>query len=83
MRHEFRSTPPMRRTRAATAFTAIAAGALAVGALAIGALAIGSLVIGRMAIGKLRLRHVVIDDLTVRRLRVLDKGPQDNQPTSL
>jgi hypothetical protein len=83
MRQEFRSIPPMRRARASIAFPAIAMGALAVGALAIGALAIGSLVIGRMAIGKLRLRHVVIDDLTVCRLRVLDKEPQDIQSRSL
>ena len=76
MKHEFRSTPPMRRARGANAFPAIAAGALAIGALAIGALAIGSLVIGRLAVGRLRLKHVVIDDLTVRRLRVLDKEPR-------
>jgi hypothetical protein len=79
MRHEFRSTPPIRRGRAALALPAIATGALAVGALAIGALAIGSLVIGRMAVGRLRLKHVVIDDLTVRRLRVLDKEPWDDR----
>lgn len=76
MRREFRSTPPMRRAPGAAAFPAIAAGALALGALAIGALAIGSLVIGRMAVGRLRLKHVVIDDLTVRRLRVLGKEPR-------
>jgi len=67
----------MRRARGAIALPAIAASALALGALALGALAIGSLVIGRMAVSKLRLRHVVIDDLTVRRLRVLDREPQD------
>ena len=83
MRRESISTPPLRRARAAIAFPAIATGALAVGALAIGALAIGSLVIGRMAVHRLRLRYVVIDDLTVRRLRVLDKEPQDIRPTSL
>jgi len=73
----------MRRAPAAIALPAIAAGALALGALAIGALAIGRLVIGRMAVGKLRLRHVVIDDLTVCRLRVLDREPQDIQPIAL
>jgi hypothetical protein len=82
MRHEFRSTPPLRRARGAIALPAVAAGALALGALAIGALAIGSLVIGRMAVNRLRLRHVVIDDLTVRRLRVLDKEPRGH-PTDI
>jgi ornithine cyclodeaminase/alanine dehydrogenase-like protein (mu-crystallin family) len=69
----------MRRARGAIAWPTAAAGALALGALAIGAVAIGTLVIGRLAVGKLRLRHVVIDDLTVRRLRVLDREPQDIQ----
>ena len=82
MRHESHSTPPMRRARGANALPAIAVGALALGALAIGALAIGTLVIGRMAVGRLRLKHVVIDDLTVRRLRVLDKEPQGH-PTDV
>ena len=39
MRHEFRSTSPMRRARGTLSFAAVAAGALAIGALAIGALA--------------------------------------------
>jgi hypothetical protein len=83
VRHEFRSNPPIRRARGAIALPAVTAGAVALGALAIGAIAIGSLVIGRMAVGKLRLRHVVIDDLTVRRLRVLEREPQDIQPIAL
>jgi len=83
MRHELRPIPPMRRARGAIAWPAAAAGALALGALAIGAVAIGTLVIGRLAVGKLRLRHVVIDDLTVRLLRILDREPHDIQPMAL
>ena len=83
MRHEFRSTPPMRHARGTVSFSAVAAGALAIGALAIGVLAIGSLVIGRMVVGRLRLKQVIIDDLTVRRLRVLDRNREDIRPTVL
>lgn len=49
-----------------------ALGALAVGAFAIGALAIGRLVVGLMAIGKAKFKSVEIDELTVRRLQVLE-----------
>jgi hypothetical protein len=53
---------------------AVASGALALGALAVGALAIGALAIGRLEIRQARLRKVEIDDLIVRRFRVVD-GP--------
>lgn len=53
---------------------AAASGALALGALAVGALAIGALAIGRLEIRQARLRKVEIDDLIVRRFRVVD-GP--------
>jgi hypothetical protein len=53
---------------------ALAAGALALGALAVGALAIGALAVGRLDIREARLRKVEIDDLIVRRFRVVD-GP--------
>ncbi|MGH7490065.1 MAG: hypothetical protein ACREMY_31330, partial [bacterium] len=59
---------------------ALAVGALAFGALAVGALAIGSLAVGRIIIGKARFREVEIDDLTVRRLRVLDVGSTPRSP---
>ncbi len=54
----------------------VAVGALAVGAVAFGAVAFGALAVGRLAIGRLALRsgharRLVIDDLTVVRLRVL------------
>ncbi len=52
---------------------AVAAGAAAIGALAVGALAIGALAIGRLEIRKARLREVEIDDLTVRRFRVVEE----------
>jgi hypothetical protein len=53
---------------------AIAVGALAFGAIAIGALAIARLAIGELTVKKARFRSVEIDDLTVRRLRVIDDG---------
>jgi hypothetical protein len=56
----------------AISYIALATGALAIGAIAVGAIAIGRMVIGRLAIQKVRLRTVEIDNLTVRRLRVLE-----------
>jgi hypothetical protein len=53
---------------------ALAAGALAAGALAIGVLAIARLAIGKLAVRDARFRSVTIDELTVRRLRVLEDG---------
>jgi hypothetical protein len=57
----------------------LAMGALAIGALAFGALAIGVLAIGRLRIlradaDQLHLGTVEIDDLTVKRLHVIEKG---------
>ena len=70
MRDTDRSGGPL----SARALPAIAVGALAFGAIAIGALAIARLAIRDMAVKKARFRSVEIDDLTVRRLRVLDDG---------
>jgi hypothetical protein len=63
----------------------LAGGALAIGAFALGAFAIGALAIGRLAIGratarKVHLGTVEIDDLTVRRLRVIETVQEDNKP---
>jgi hypothetical protein len=59
---------------AATAFAlgAASAGAIAIGALAIGRIAIGRLAMGRLAMGSGRVRRLEIDELVVRRLRVVD-----------
>jgi hypothetical protein len=54
---------------------AIVVGALAFGALAIGAVAIARIAVWRMAVGKLHLKSAEIDELTVRRLRVLEAVP--------
>lgn len=54
------------------ALTAAALAATALGAMAIGALAIGALAIGRLAVGSARFRRLEIDDLVVRRLRILE-----------
>ena len=62
----------------------VAMGALALGALAVGALAIGALAIGRLGIlradaDRLHLGTVEIDDLTVKRLRVIETVSGDEQ----
>ena len=57
----------------ALAVGAAAFGALAVGAVAIGALAIGRLAVGRVTVKQARFRALDVDELTVRRLRVLER----------
>jgi hypothetical protein len=71
----------------ATSAPAMSVGALAVGSFAIGALAVGALAIGALAIGRLSVRRataqkvhlgeVEIDDLIVRRLRVVETSRKD------
>ena len=61
----------------------VAMGALALGALAVGALAIGALAIGRLRIlradaDRLHLGTVEIDDLTVKRLRVIETAGEED-----
>lgn len=56
---------------------ALAAGALAIGALAVGALAIGALAIGRLEIRQARFRKLEIDDLTVRKLRIIEENAEE------
>jgi len=51
---------------------ALAIGAAAFGAIAVGALAIGRIAIGRMIIKKARFGALEVDDLTVRKLRVIE-----------
>ena len=65
---------PAKRRLPLSAWIATAAGAAAVGALAVGAVSIGALAVGRLAIGRARIKRLEIDDLTVRRLHVLDDG---------
>lgn len=56
---------------------AVALGAAAVGAVAIGALAIGRLAIGRITVRKAQFGSLEVDELTVRRLRVIEpQGPK-------
>lgn len=73
-----RGRQEVRKRRAAigsAGIGAVAIGALAVGALAIGAIAIGRLAVGRLALGSGRIARLEIDDLTVRRLSILE-APQ-------
>jgi hypothetical protein len=64
-----------RRSPAARTSTllALALGAAAVGAVAIGALAIGRLAVGRLAIRRARFGALEVDDLVVRKLRVIER----------
>ena len=55
------------------AIGAQAIGALAIGAIAFGALAIGALAIGSLAVGRTRIRRIEVDDLVVRRLRIIEE----------
>ena len=63
-----RSHPP--RT---TSLLGVALAAAAVGAIAIGALAIGRLAIGRVAVKQARFGSLEVDDLMVRKLRVIER----------
>jgi hypothetical protein len=56
----------------AASLLAIALGAAAFGAIAIGAVAIGRLAVGRLVIKRARFGALEVDELTVRRLRVLE-----------
>jgi hypothetical protein len=64
----------VRRAEAVPAVSMItlALGAAAFGAIAVGAIAIGALAIGRVEVKKARFRTLEVDELTVRRLRVLE-----------
>jgi hypothetical protein len=60
----------------AASLLALALGAAAFGAVAIGALAIGRLALGRLTIKKARFNALEVDELTVRKLRVLEHTHQ-------
>ena len=66
----------------AVSILATAAGALALGAAAIGAVAIGRMVIGEIVAKKVRLRSLEVDELTVKRLRVLEDGRDEEASSS-
>lgn len=50
-----------------------AIGSIVIGAAALGALAIGALSIGRLFVGRARIRRLEIDELVVRRIRVIEQ----------
>ena len=62
---------------------AVPLAAVAIGALAVGALAIARLAIGRLTVKKARFAKVEIDDLTVRRLRVIEDASPSTGRRSL
>jgi hypothetical protein len=55
----------------------LAIGAAAVGAVAVGAFAIGRMAIGRLAIGRARFGALEVDELTVRKFRILEQQNAD------
>jgi hypothetical protein len=59
------------RAGAPVSLLAVAVGAVAFGAFAIGALAIGRLAVGRVTIKRARFNVLEVDELTVRKLRVV------------
>ncbi|MGA2637837.1 hypothetical protein [Methylocella sp.] len=75
----------LRQSRAAPASSllALALGAAALGAIAIGAVAIGRLAVGRLVIKKARFGALEVDELTVRRLRVVEREDQKGAPSRL
>ena len=58
---------------------ALALGAAAVGAVAIGAVAIGRLAVGGLVIKKARFGALEVDELTVRKLRVVEQDGRGNR----
>jgi hypothetical protein len=82
MKEITRSDAPAALSYIATATGWVAIGAIAVGAIAVGTIAIGSMAIGRLAIKKVRLKTVEIDNLTVRRLHVLESITPAPQPAA-
>ncbi len=60
------------RAAPATSLLALALGAAAFGAVAIGALAVGRSVVGRLVIKKARFGTLEVDELTVRKLRIVE-----------
>lgn len=84
-------TPERSRPHAvpALAIGAQALGALALGTVALGAVAVAALAISRLAVGKARVRHLHIDELVVRRVRIVeqlslpDDAPSDTATETL
>jgi len=73
-----RDVTDQSRGSPAVSLLGLALGAAAIGAIAIGAIAIGRLAVGHLAIKKARFGALEVDELTVRRLRVLEH----DQPNS-
>jgi hypothetical protein len=72
-----RSHPSPGASLVAVALGAAAIGAVAIGALAIGRLAISRLTISRLMVRKAQFGSLEVDELTVRRLRVIEpQGPK-------
>ena len=60
-------------TTAPTALLGVALGAAAFGVLAVGAVAIGRIAVGRLAIKNAHFAALEVDELTVGKLRILER----------
>lgn len=69
MRRQLSYAPSRRHARAVLFASSIA---VATGAMAIGAVAIAALAIGRLAVKRAKFDSIEIDELTIRRIRIID-----------
>ena len=67
-----REATKQSKSISAASLLALALGAAAFGAVAIGAMAIGRLAVGRLVIKKARFGALEVDELIVRKLRVVE-----------
>jgi hypothetical protein len=72
-----RETTGQSKAASTASRLALAAGAAAFGAIAIGAVAIGRLLVGHLVVKKARFGVLEVDELTVRKLRVVETSGTD------
>jgi hypothetical protein len=72
-----RETTGQSKGVSTTSRLALAVGAAALGAVAVGAMAIGRLLVGRLVVKKARFGALEVDELTVRKLRVVEASGAD------
>jgi hypothetical protein len=73
----WRETTGQSKAASTASRLALAVGAAALGAVAIGAMAIGRLLVGHLVIKKASFGALEVDELTVRKLRVVETSGAD------
>ena len=73
----WRETTGQSKAASTASRLALAVGAAALGAVAIGAMAIGRLLVGHLVIKKASFGALEVDELTVRKLRVVETSSAD------